>query len=395
MRLPPAPAPIEAEILDFFASRNFERSRRFSTGAYDPAILRRWLELRGNPQYNYQTIHVAGTVGKGSITTYLSRALSVIGFLTGTYLSPHFVSLTERFVIAGEPIAPDELASAWKNLQQSGGPEKLSFFDAMTALAFSWFSARGCDWAVIETGLGGRLDSTNNLHAAFCVLTTIGLDHAAILGNSLAAIAAEKAGIIRPGQKVYCFPQADEAIQVIAERCRSVGASLTVLQAQGEDFRAQNQNFALQIVSDAFAPNADTLGSIGEALAEPVFGRWTELRNTPRTIFDSAHNEPALLALAQLVNRQPESQCNIFLNTMLERDLGHFASLLKKTIGKSLRLWLLPMPGGLYYERSPDSELLAEVDDRTASDIIKEPNALNIFTGSMGIYAELRRRFYL
>ncbi|HNA79320.1 MAG TPA: Mur ligase family protein [Turneriella sp.] len=393
MRLPPDPAPVEAEILQFFADRNFERSRRFSGNAYDPAILRDYLATAGNPQFGFRAIHVAGTVGKGSATTMLARALSAMGFRTGAYLSPHFVSLTERFVIDDEPISPAALEIAWQKLRANGGLESLSFFDAMTALGFLYFAEAGCDFAVIETGLGGRLDSTNNLRAEAAVLTTIGMDHMNILGDTLTAIATEKAGIIHPGQKVYSLPQEGEALRVIEARCREVGAALTVIQPTGEDFTSRNRDFILQLLGLHFAPREAERSLCRSAIEAPIFGRWSQLTAQPRVFFDGAHNAAGIGALCELVNRQPESECNIFLNTMRERDLGAFGQMLLQQINKKVNLYLFPMPGDNYYPEAPQP--LSAADDTAIRQLVTEPQKLHLFTGSMGLYAELRRRFAL
>lgn len=393
MKLPPDRAPVEEEILRFFGDRNFEHSRRFAGSAYDPAILRDYLAAAGNMQHNYRTIHVAGTVGKGSATTMLARALSAMGFRTGAYLSPHFVSLTERFVIDDEPIAASALEIAWQRLRTRGNLERLSFFDAMTALAFEYFAGAGCDFAVIETGLGGRLDSTNNLNAEAAVLTTIGMDHMNVLGDTLAAIAAEKAGIIHGGQRVYSLPQQAEALRVLKARCAEVGAELTVITPSGADFVARNRDFIEQLLRLHFAGETEGLSRCSRALAQPVFGRWSQLKDRPRIVFDGAHNAAGIEALGELVNRQPEAECNVFLNTMRERDLGAFAQLLLQTLQKKAKLFLFPMPGANYYQSAAFP--LETVTDAGIRQLIAEPQKLHLFAGSMGLYAEMRRRFAL
>lgn len=393
MKLPPDPAPVEAEILRFFADRNFERSRRFSGNAYDPGVLRDYLTAAGNPQFTYRTIHVAGTVGKGSATTLLARALAAMGFRTGAYLSPHFVSLTERIVIDDEPISPAALEHAWQHLQTQGRLETLSFFDTMTALAFRYFAEAACDIAVIETGLGGRLDSTNNLRSEAAVLTTIGMDHMNILGSTLTEIAREKAGIIRPWQRVYSLPQEDEALRVIEARCREVGAELHMIQPAGDDFTSRNRDFILQLLQLHFKPNEQLLARCRAALQAPIFGRWSELRQDPRIIFDGAHNAAGISALIELVNRQPEGECNIFLNTMRERDLAYFGQLFLQKLQKKVHLYLLPMPEKNYYQAAPHP--VEPADDAAIRYLLREPKKLHLFTGSMGLYAELRRRFAL
>ncbi len=386
----PDPAPVEDEILRFFSDRNFERSRRFAPGAYDPSVLRDYLATVQNPQYRYRTIHIAGTVGKGSVTNHLSGALTALGLRTGAYLSPHFVSLKERVLVNGEPISDQQLADVWAKLKRTTELSRLSFFDAMTALAFETFAETSCQWAVVETGLGGRSDSTNNLRSEFSVITKIDLDHQKILGSTLAEIAHEKAGIIRPGQRVYTALQDTEAMQVLHKTCDELGSSLIEISPKGYDFVERNRNFAEEIMSREFAPNSDQASLIRAALLQPVFGRFTVLREKPRIVFDSGHNAAAMRALAEIVNRQPESRCNFFLNTMLERDLKEFCTILRTGIRQDVRLFLFPMANENYYQ-----ELMQKPDDTEIERLLGEDDTLHIFAGSMSLYRELRLRFSL
>ncbi len=386
----PEPAPVEDEILRFFSDRNFERSRRFAPGAYDPSVLRDYLATVQNPQHRYRTIHIAGTVGKGSVTNHLSGALTALGLRTGAYLSPHFVSLKERVLVNGEPISDQQLADVWAKLKRTTELSRLSFFDAMTALAFETFADTSCQWAVIETGLGGRSDSTNNLRSEFSVITKIDLDHQKILGSTLSEIAHEKAGIIRPGQRVYTALQHTEAMQVLHKTCDELGSSLIEISPKGYDFVERNRNFAEEIMSREFAPNSDQASLIRAALLQPVFGRFTVLREKPRIVFDSGHNAAAMRALAEIVNRQPESRCNFFLNTMLERDLKEFCTILRTGIRQDVRLFLFPMANENYYQ-----ELMQKPDDTEIERLLGEDDTLHIFAGSMSLYRELRLRFSL
>jgi dihydrofolate synthase / folylpolyglutamate synthase len=392
--IPPSPAPVEQEILDFFASRNFERSRRFSAGAYDPAHLKAVLHAMANPQYEYETIHVAGTVGKGSATTYLQRGLTAMGKKAGSYLSPHFVSLRERMQIDGQYISADALASAWRSIRHGSALESLSFFDAMTAMAFVWFFAVKCDWAVVETGLGGRLDSTNNMQAKLAVITPIGLDHQSILGHSLELIATEKAGIIQQGQTVYSAPQNGNALEIIAAACRKVDAKLHIVEPAGQTYQEKNRDFARKILNDFFDPTTSQQIAIESSLAEPIFGRWTQL-SARRIFYDAAHNLAGIEALCTLINQQPEGHCNIFLNTMKERDLSAFCEVLRNRLEIDFSLRLFPMREGQYYSAAETAAFLPVVTDAEITGILGDQSALHIFTGSMNIYNELRTRFAL
>jgi len=383
---PPDAAKIESEIFEFFAANNFERSRRFAPGAYDPSALRNVLASYGNPQLQYETIHVAGTVGKGSITTYLSRLLTASGKKTGAYLSPHFVSLRERYLINASFIGDTELASLWNSIAGDARVRELSFFDALTLMAFRFFAQAHVDWAVVETGLGGRLDSTNNLAAQIAVITRIGLDHQNVLGNSIAEIAAEKAGIIRDGQRVFTVPQDSAAMKIIEDTCSKKKADLTVIYPPDTDFDLRNRFVAETIARDA-------LGITQKLGGERIFGRFSELAHAPRIVFDGAHNADGAAALAALVNRQPESNCNFFLNTMAERDLASFATILQQRVEKKMKLFFFEMGDARYHEKPPLD--FTAITDAAIQNKLATENSLHIFTGSMGIYAELRKRFSL
>lgn len=395
MILLPDPVPVEGEIFDFFASRNFERSRRFAPGAYDPQHLKKFLIKIGNPQFAYETIHVAGTVGKGSATTYLSRALTAMGFKTGAYLSPHFVSLTERFTIAGAAMPANALTALWRELKAYPEFETLSFFDAMTALGFLYFARERCEWAVIETGLGGRMDSTNNLKARLAVITLIDFDHQNILGSTLDAIAREKAGIIHPGQTVYTVAQQAPADEVLHRTCAEKGATYRVIKTPAESYLLRNREFALSIIDEAFKPGAAQRQAIQSELEKPIFGRLSLLRDKPRVFFDGGHNEASMRALCDFIAAQAEPACNIFLNTMTERDLVRMTDILRSCTGKTVNLYFFPVPDKTYYAESPAGAGLHTPDDTEIREIIGAADYLNLFTGSMGIYKELKIRFAL
>lgn len=184
------------------------------------------LEWLGHPERAYPVVHVAGTKGKGSTAAMISSMLHRSGYRVGLYTSPHLVSLRERIMIDGEPIPKADLCRMANAIREpveamsqhpAGGPE--SFFDVWTALAFLYFAEQRIDIGVIEVGLGGRLDSTNVVQPAVCVITPLGLDHTDRLGHTLPEIAGEKAGIIKDGVPVVISPQMPEALAVIRETC--------------------------------------------------------------------------------------------------------------------------------------------------------------------------------
>lgn len=188
----------------------------------------------GNPQDTFLSIIVAGTNGKGSVTAMVDAALRAAGHLSARYTSPHLQRLEERFVMFGEEVAPAALdaaagrvRAAAERLVASGGLASLpTFFECTTAVAFELFRERQVDVAVLEVGLGGRLDATNIVTPIAAAIVSIDFDHREQLGHSLASIAAEKAGVIKPGIPVVCGPLPAEALEVIAAVCAERGATL-------------------------------------------------------------------------------------------------------------------------------------------------------------------------
>ena len=186
----------------------------------------------GQPQNRFRTILIAGTNGKGSVTAMVDRALRAAGLSAARYTSPHLVNLEERFAINGEPVSTAALVDAIEDVRAvidtllaKGALEAPpTFFEVTTAVAFELFARAGIDIAVLEVGLGGRLDSTNIVDPVAAAVTSIDFDHEQYLGNTLAAIAAEKAGVIRRGIPVVVGPLQREARDVIATACASIGA---------------------------------------------------------------------------------------------------------------------------------------------------------------------------
>ncbi len=187
----------------------------------------------GNPQEKFLSVHVAGTNGKGSVCAMLERMLSDAGFKCGMYTSPHLVYLGERIKFCSNPVSKEELLGLMQRVSETaeelfgsrGEADKPSFFEYMTAAAFLYFAEKKADFAVVETGLGGRLDATNILKKpALCAITSISLDHTEFLGDTIEKIAAEKAGIIKPGTDVVCGFMPCAARAVISAAAERAGA---------------------------------------------------------------------------------------------------------------------------------------------------------------------------
>jgi dihydrofolate synthase/folylpolyglutamate synthase len=193
------------------------------------------LDALGNPERRYTLVQVGGTNGKGSVAVLLATALRAAGRRVGLYTSPHLVSFRERIRVNGEPIPEDAVADGVEAIGTLVARLDASMFEAVTALALDWFAGAGVEVAVLEVGLGGRLDATTVGRPAVSVLSPIDLDHQAYLGTTLAAIAAEKAAIIRSGLAL-CATQPPEAAAVVQARARAVGVPLLV---EGRDLHVR------------------------------------------------------------------------------------------------------------------------------------------------------------
>ena len=192
------------------------------------------LETLGDPQRNVPAIHVAGSKGKGSTCAMIAAGLTACGLRTGIFISPHLHRMTERFTVDAEAISPARFVSlfervwpAAESVRERSGAGMVSVFEFQTAMAFLHFADISADAMVIEVGLGGRLDSTNVIMPEVSVITPVGFDHVAVLGDTLAKIAFEKAGIIKPGIPAVSARQAPEAAEVISDTAKRLGAPLT------------------------------------------------------------------------------------------------------------------------------------------------------------------------
>jgi dihydrofolate synthase/folylpolyglutamate synthase len=193
----------------------------------------------GRPQDRFRCVHIAGTKGKGSTSAMIESVLRCGGYRTGLYTSPHLHTFRERIRLNGALMAKAELVELLADLRPAFEATRgINTFEIMTALAFSYFARRGVEWAVIETGLGGRLDPTNVAAPAVCGITSISFDHVELLGPTLALIAAEKAGIIKSGVPVVSAPQAPEALRVIEQACADRESCLALI---GRDWTAVGQ----------------------------------------------------------------------------------------------------------------------------------------------------------
>ena len=298
--------------------------------------IRRLLCRLGDPQEKLAFVHIAGTNGKGSVLAMLSGVLARAGYRTGSFSSPELLEHRDMFRMNGRVIAKTEFARcmervsrAAEELSEEGFPHPTAF-EVDTALAFLWFQEKKCDIAIAEAGMGGLLDSTNVIpDPLVCVLTSISMDHMAALGDTLEAIAAQKAGIIKPKSRVVSLRQKPEAMRVIEEACRERGCSLRVADPEkisGVRRSLKGQRFSYKEWKGLQIPFAGTwqtdnavlaleaLSALSEAgfpvseeklrqgLSEASWpGRFQVFPGRPLFVVDGAHNEDAAARLAESV----------------------------------------------------------------------------------------------
>ena len=328
-----------AAALDFLLSRtDYERYPGFNYASrFDLRRMDDLLQRLGNPHLSAKSVHVAGSKGKGSTSAMIAAGLRAAGYKTGLYTSPHLVTLRERIQVDGKPILKRELESLVARMRPHVDAVdhdktygELSTFELLTAAAFMHFQQRGGDFQVLETGLGGRLDATNVVTPEVCVITSISLDHTEVLGDTLDKIAAEKAGIIKPGRPVVSSAQAEEAAAVIRETCQRKGAKLisvgsdiiwrklgSNLSGQSLEVKGLKGTYQLTIpllgahqLQNAAAAVAalEVLGlsqkSIEAGLAKTYWpGRLQILRRRPLLVVDGAHNRDSASKLKEALEQ--------------------------------------------------------------------------------------------
>lgn len=234
------------DALEFiFSYVRHEKHPRYGAEAAALSLdrMRDLLDRLGRPQERFRCIHIAGTKGKGSTSAMTEAVLRAAGYRTGLYTSPHLHTFRERIRLNGALMTKADLVALLADVRPAfEATPDINTFEIMTALAFSFFARQGVEWAVIETGLGGRLDPTNVVTPAVCGITSISYDHVELLGPTLSLIATEKAGIIKPGIPVVSAPQAPEALAVIEQTCAQQGARLVQI---GRDWQAFGRSASL------------------------------------------------------------------------------------------------------------------------------------------------------
>jgi dihydrofolate synthase/folylpolyglutamate synthase len=270
------------QYLYHFVDYSLQRNFRNAPGKFDLIRMFALARALGNPQQSYPVIHVAGTKGKGSVSALCASALQAAGYRTGLYTSPHMLDFTERIQVNGHPIPPEDLVTLVEECKPAiAAIPELTWFEITTLLAFLHFARNGAEAAVVEVGLGGRLDATNIVEPVVSVITSLSYDHTALLGDTLSQIAGEKAGIIKPGRPVVLAPQKEEARLVVERVANERQAPLVQV---GSDYLFVPLSHSLesqtmfvwsrseQALADIFFEEGDTHGWAPARLTIPLLG---------------------------------------------------------------------------------------------------------------------------
>jgi dihydrofolate synthase/folylpolyglutamate synthase len=322
----------------------------------------------GNPQNKFKSIHVAGTNGKGSTSHSLASVFQAAGYKTGLYTSPHLKSFTERIRINGDEINKEDVVEFVDSHKDFLDQLQPSFFEMTVGLAFWYFAKEKVDMAIIEVGMGGRLDSTNVIFPELCVITNIGFDHTQFLGNTLPLIAGEKAGIIKQGVPVVVSHTQQEIQSVFLQKAASMQANLVFADQEWEVNRTQNPDvsqlarFQVKGRSDTFdlefglrgdyqrynlpgileaveqmrkqgwnlSKEALQLGLANVSEQTGLKGRWQILQTQPLTIADTGHNEAGILEVVNQLKKYSYSQLWMVIGMVNDKDISKVLDLLPR-----------------------------------------------------------------
>lgn len=317
-----------------------------------------------HPHRNFKSIHIGGTNGKGSTSHMLAAILQSEGYKVGLYTSPHLVDFRERIRVNGEMIPQEEVVRFVEQFIACDYDGHPSFFELTMMMAFDYFSRAKVDYAIIEVGMGGRLDSTNIITPIGCVITNISWDHTQFLGETLPQIAAEKAGIIKKDIPVVIGEADDEIKEVFKNKALSVGTSITFAEEQSyiKEFVSTDNftdtfgnTFSCQLSGDYQRKNINTvrsaiemLRSLGIKISDAsidngyrnvcsltgLAGRWMQLAQSPLTICDTGHNQAGLQynlkQLDHLIAAHTNAKLHIVMGFVADKDIEHIIQLFPK-----------------------------------------------------------------
>ncbi len=390
----------------------------------------------GNPQKQFKSIHVAGTNGKGSTSHSLASIFQAAGYKTGLYTSPHLKSFTERIRINGEEINQQDVVEFVATHKDFLDQLQPSFFEMTVGLAFWYFAKEAVDMAIIEVGMGGRLDSTNVISPELCVITNIGLDHTQFLGDTLPLIAGEKAGIIKQGVPVVISHTQQEIQSVFLQKAAAMQTNLIFADQQWEVTQIKNSNqdasqparFQVKGSSDTFELEFGLRGDYqrynlpgileaveqmrnqGWNLTKEVVqlglarvseqtglkGRWQILQTSPLTIADTGHNEAGILEVVNQLKKYRYSQLWMVIGMVNDKDISKVLDLLPQEATYIFCQANLPraMDAHLLASKAVEKGLMGQVIPRV-SDAVEfarknaGPNDLIFIGGSTFVVAEI------
>ena len=295
-----------------------------------------------HPEKKFKSIHVGGTNGKGSTSHMLASILQEAGYKVGLYTSPHLKNFTERIRINGAEIPKEKVTSFIAKHQTFLKEQQLSFFEMTVGLAFDYFAKEKVDVAIIEVGLGGRLDSTNIITPEIAVITNIGLDHVQILGDTLPKIASEKAGIIKPTIPVVIGEKQPEVEHVFLEKAKALEAEIHFASDTNYDYATdllgeyQKANVKTAVTAiHKLATFKVSEKAIQKGLLHVVHntnlqGRWQVLREAPKVICDTAHNKEGLQTVMNQLQKEACQKLHIVLGVVSDKDLNDVLPLFPK-----------------------------------------------------------------
>ena len=317
------------------------------------------LEKLGNPQQGLQFVHIAGTNGKGSCAAMTASVLKAAGYKTGLYTSPYLYRFNERMQINGKQIDDEVLAELVTRVKPAAEAmaDHPTEFELMTAVALLWYAQEKCDVVVLEVGLGGRFDATNIIAAPACaVIMNIGLDHTAVLGDTVEQIAFEKAGIIKNGCPVVLFQQSESVTNVVRERCEQEGSALVIPDFSqihsefdslyGQSFTYKGEAYALPLLGSHQLKNAATVLEVVNVLREKGWkleqtdvehglyavswpGRFELLSDEPLFVVDGGHNPQCAQTVAEnLLRYFPDKRRILLLGILKDKDYGGLTDIL-------------------------------------------------------------------
>ena len=300
----------------------------------------------GNPEKKLKTIHVAGTNGKGSTSSMIASVLQEAGYKVGLYTSPHLKDFRERIKINGQEIDEIFVVDFINNHKLFFEENSLSFFEMTVGLAFDYFVKKEIDIAIIEVGMGGRLDSTNIITPLISVITNIGFDHTQFLGNTLKAIAGEKAGIIKPNIPVVIGEYTLETKEVFlnkAEECKSniyfasdliqeIYPSILLGDYQTSNIKMVMQTFEVLKLQNNFIVSEQNIkdGLMNVVKNTGLLGRWQQIKSNPKVICDTAHNSHGLKVVLNQIQNEKFEKLHIVLGVVNDKDLNDFLPLFPK-----------------------------------------------------------------